>query len=170
MAENRMRTLSILRSLYRNPWLVVFAGLLLTSLLFLEIRKADVNDFRSRFAASSAARGTRIIHEMNEVLSVMQALSQFVLTADKMDGREFRALATPFLLARGDLKALGWVPATNGIRPGSPGRRLPREKWCPGARAMEGRCAALLKGLPPRRTLQNLSRRASGLEGRDGGR
>ena len=123
MAENRMRTLSILRSLYRNPWLVVFAGLLLTSLLFLEIRKADVNDFRSRFAASSAARGTRIIHEMNEVLSVMQALSQFVLTADKMDGREFRALATPFLLARGDLKALGWVPATNGIRPGSPGSK-----------------------------------------------
>ena len=123
MAENRMRAHSILRSLYRNPWLVVFVGLLLTSLLFLEIRKADVNDFRSRFEAGSAARGTRIIHEMNEVLSVMQALSQFVLRADKMDSREFHALATPFLLARSDLKVLGWVPATNGIGPGSPGSK-----------------------------------------------
>jgi diguanylate cyclase (GGDEF)-like protein/PAS domain S-box-containing protein len=132
MAEHRSRTHSILRSLYRNPWLVVFVGLLVTSLLFFEIRKAAVDDFRSRFEAGSIGRGTRVIHEMNEVLSVMQALSQFVLRADKVDGHEFRVLATPFLQARSDLKALGWVPATNGIRSGfsgskaAPGEMVPR--------------------------------------------
>ena len=121
MAEHRMRIHFVLRSLYRNLWLVVFVGLLLTSLLFLQVRKGAINDFRSRFEAGSAARGTRIIHEMNEVLSVMQALSQFVLRADKMDGNEFRALATPFLLAGSDLKGVGWVPVTNKIRPGFSG-------------------------------------------------
>jgi diguanylate cyclase (GGDEF)-like protein/PAS domain S-box-containing protein len=118
MAEHWVRTHSILRGLYRNPWFVVLVGLLVTSLLFVGVRKASMDDFRSRFEAGSAARGTRIIHEMNEVVLVMQALSHFVAGADKMDRTGFRAMATPFLLARKDLKAVAWVPALSGVEAG----------------------------------------------------
>jgi len=146
MAEHWVRIHSILRSLYRNPWLVVFLGLFVTSFLFVGVRKAAIDDFRSRFEAGSAARGTRIVHEMNEVVLVMQALSHFVAKADKMDRTGFSALATPFLLARNDLKAVGWVPVLNGNRPGFPGSRTGPEGMEPWRATHEGSKGHSLEG------------------------
>ena len=113
MAEHPHPSFSVLRRLWRSPWFVAVVGLLTIGLLFAEARKAAMSDFRSRFEASSTARANRVIHEMNEVIGVMQALSHFVQTAKGLDNTTFIATATPFLLARTDLKAVGWVPGAD---------------------------------------------------------
>ena len=118
MPEHRTPTHSSLRRLYRNPWLVVLIGLIATLLLFLEARKTASTDFRSRFETNSAVRGTRVLHEMDEMLSVMHAMSQFVQRVDALTDDKFAALATPFLLARKDLKGVAWVPAASQAQAG----------------------------------------------------
>jgi len=113
MAKRPHPSFPILRRLWRSPWFVAVVGLLAIGFLFMEARKAAMSDFRSRFEASSTARANRVIHEMNEAIGVMQALSYFVQTAQGLDNTTFIATATPFLLARTDLKAVGWVPAAD---------------------------------------------------------
>ncbi len=131
MAEHRTPARPILRRLYRSPWLVVFVGLLATMLLFLEGRKAALSDFRSRFEVSSTARATRVFHEMDEILSITQTLSRFIQGTDNLDRDEFSAIATPFLLARKDLKGVGWVPVASRTDSGSGERTAGREKTGP---------------------------------------
>ncbi len=120
MDRRLIRFRSILLRLYRNPWMVVLLGLLATSVLFWEVRRAELNDFRAKFETSTTARATRVIREMEESLSVMRALAQFVQRTKDLNGKDFRNMVTPFLTARGDIESVGWVPVAGTVEEAGP--------------------------------------------------
>jgi diguanylate cyclase (GGDEF)-like protein/PAS domain S-box-containing protein len=99
----------------RGPWIAVAIGLIITTALFWAARRAALDDFTMRFETSSVGRATRMAEEIDDSLSALRALVQFVERTDRLSGDEYRAFSAPLLQTSRNLESLDWVPFVSSI-------------------------------------------------------
>ena len=123
MFNRRIRLPSFLRHLPRAPWMVILIGIIATSAVFWQARREELSDFRARFETNSTIRAARVIREMKESLAEMQVLSQLFQKTGSLTRKDFCATVTPFLTARDDIGAIGWIAAAGTLEEEEPSNR-----------------------------------------------
>ena len=95
------------------PWTVLFAGLLITTGLFLEGRQTALDDFGGRFEEHAIVRAYSMVREMDEAMLAIRDIGQFCQKEREVKSR-FSAFAGPLLKHHSQLDAVGWIPKVAG--------------------------------------------------------
>jgi len=97
----------------RTRWaffLVLMAGTILTTALFMEARESALQNFRLQFERDAALRCNLIARKMQECLFVIKTMQRFFAGSEHVDDTKFAIFTVPFLEEQRELQALEWIP------------------------------------------------------------
>jgi two-component system, sensor histidine kinase len=97
---------------------ILLSGLLLTVVLFWLVRQAELASFQARLESDVAQRTDTIVNKIDDSLLVVLALGDYFAASKEVSRQEFSVFSTPFLQARGEIKALSWNPRISRDRRG----------------------------------------------------
>jgi signal transduction histidine kinase/DNA-binding NarL/FixJ family response regulator len=98
------------RRFHWSGLVVALAGLLLTLVLLLVVRQAQLASFHARLESDVSLRTDTIVNKIEDTLLVVMALRNYFEAAELVDRQGFKTFAHPFVRERRELKGLSWNP------------------------------------------------------------
>lgn len=90
--------------------ITVLVALSVTAAIFWQIRKAQLDGFRSEFETIVSMQSALLTRHLDQCLLVTTSLGHFLAADPNIDSPVFHAFAGPFVANQKSLRALEWAP------------------------------------------------------------